>query len=158
LDGAGSPDLKTIGESAGIDLINQPAEARNWVMEVLRKNMKAGHSVTVGNYCYLDSDKHVKVSIAMDVISEAVATEYARALHPQPLPPSHNRFAGSRSAPPSPTFAPRRTPTSSAEKLTKPKRRTRPTLPGTALLLLLRCAVASCRFDETFVWAGTRSC
>jgi hypothetical protein len=138
LDGAGSHDLKTIGESAGIDLINQPAEARNWVMEVLRKNMKAGQSVTVGNYCYLDSDKHVKVSIAMDVISAAVATECARALHLRPRPLSHNHFAGSRSAPLSPTSAPPRTPTSSAEKLTKRKRRTRPTLPGAALPLPLR--------------------
>ncbi len=73
-----------MGASAGIDLINQPAEARNWVMDVLRKNMKPGQSVTVGNYCYLDGDKHVKVSIAMDVISAAVASEYPPFPIPQP--------------------------------------------------------------------------
>jgi hypothetical protein len=69
-------DLKSIGECAGIDLINQPAEARNWVMEVLKTHMKSDHTVTVGNYCYLDGEKHVKVSIAMDTISAAVAEEY----------------------------------------------------------------------------------
>jgi hypothetical protein len=53
-------------------------------MEVLKTHMKKGQSVTVGNYCYLDGDKHVKVSIAMDVISEAVASEYV----PQ-QPPVH---------------------------------------------------------------------
>jgi hypothetical protein len=68
-----SSDLQSVGESAGIDLITQPAEARNWVMEVLEKNMKPDDRVTVGNYCYLDGEKHVKVSIAMDVISAAVA-------------------------------------------------------------------------------------
>jgi hypothetical protein len=69
-------DLQTLGGMAGIDLINQPAEARNWVMDVLSKNMKAGQSVTVGNYCYLDGDKHVKLSVAMDVISETVSRVY----------------------------------------------------------------------------------
>jgi hypothetical protein len=39
--------------------------------------MKKGDSVAVGNYCYLDGDKHVKVSIAMDIISEAVSRECA---------------------------------------------------------------------------------
>ena len=65
--------LKSIGESAGIDIITQPAEARNWVMEVLEQHMAADHRVTVGNYCYLDGEKHVKLSIAMDVISAAVS-------------------------------------------------------------------------------------
>ena len=78
---ASGDNLQSIGECAGIDLINQPAEARNWVMEVLKTHMKKDQSVTVGNYCYLDGDKHVKVSIAMDVISAAVASEYV----PQPL-------------------------------------------------------------------------
>ena len=44
-------------------------------MEVLEKNMKPKDKVTVGNYCYLDGEKHVKVSIAMDVISAAVASK-----------------------------------------------------------------------------------
>ncbi len=39
----------------------------------MEKNMKPDDRVTVGNYCYLDGEKHVKVSIAMDVISAAVA-------------------------------------------------------------------------------------
>jgi hypothetical protein len=69
-------ELKSVAQCAGIDLINQPAEARNWVMEVLKTHMKPGHTVTVGNYCYLDGEKHVKVSIAMDAISAAVAEEY----------------------------------------------------------------------------------
>ena len=69
----------SIGEAAGINLIGQPAEARNWVLRVLAEHMKKDDSVTVGNYCYLDGEQHVKVSIAMDVISEAVASKYKRA-------------------------------------------------------------------------------
>jgi len=69
-------ELQSIGEAAGINLIGQPAEARNWVMSVLKAHMKQGDTVTVGNYCYLDGEQHVKVSIAMDVISEAVASQY----------------------------------------------------------------------------------
>jgi len=84
---ASGDNLQSIGECAGIDLINQPAEARNWVMEVLKTHMKKDQSVTVGNYCYLDGDKHVKVSIAMDVISAAVASEYV----PQPAAPASLR-------------------------------------------------------------------
>jgi hypothetical protein len=83
-DSSAGDNLQSIGECAGIDLINQPAEARNWVMEVLKAHMKKDQSVTVGNYCYLDGDKHVKVSIAMDVISAAVASEYV----PQPATPA----------------------------------------------------------------------
>ena len=77
IDGANSEKsfLQSVGESAGVDLITQPAESRNWVMEVLEKNMKPNDKVTVGNYCYLDGEKHVKVSIAMDVISAAVASK-----------------------------------------------------------------------------------
>ena len=158
-DSSAGDNLQSIGECAGIDLINQPAEARNWVMEVLKTHMKKDQSVTVGNYCYLDGDKHVKVSIAMDVISAAVASEYV----PQPAPriastQELTSFEGTRAAPLSPTSAPLPMPTSSAKKRRKHRRKTPPTRPGAQhCALLSRCCTASHLFSKA-IFAGIKSC
>ena len=165
-DSSAGDNLQSIGECAGIDLINQPAEARNWVMEVLKTHMKKDQSVTVGNYCYLDGDKHVKVSIAMDVISAAVASEYV----PQPAPriastQELTSFEGTRAAPLSPTSAPLPMPTSSAKKRRKHRRRTPPTRPGAQHCALLSLAplhrllrqFVSHLFSKA-IFAGIKSC
>lgn len=47
----------------GCDLISQPAEILNWLSTIA-----PGKPLTVGNYTYLDSDLHVKLSLAADAV------------------------------------------------------------------------------------------
>ncbi|KAJ3129763.1 Very-long-chain (3R)-3-hydroxyacyl-CoA dehydratase PASTICCINO 2 [Nowakowskiella sp. JEL0407] len=50
-------------ENAGANLFTQTPEIRNWLLDVL-----PGKELVVGSYAYLDGERHVKVSLAMDAI------------------------------------------------------------------------------------------
>lgn len=50
--------------SAGVDLLTEVPEVRNWLLSVLPQ----GADVTVGMYIYLDSDAHVRASVAADAL------------------------------------------------------------------------------------------
>merc|ERR1719456_535153 len=63
-EGEGSPE-----DRAGCDLMVEAPEIRNWLLSVL----PAGAPVTVGCYTYLDSDAHVRVSLACDAIMAELA-------------------------------------------------------------------------------------
>jgi hypothetical protein len=66
---AGSPEyLATI---AGADVINQPAEIARWLVE-WQKGVPKDHTVVIGNYTYLDGDRHVKLALACDAIISAL--------------------------------------------------------------------------------------
>jgi hypothetical protein len=49
----------------GCNLTEQPAEIANWLLSIC-----PGKTLTVGNYTYLDSDLHVKLSLAADSIMQ----------------------------------------------------------------------------------------
>lgn len=51
-------------ERAGCDVLTEAPEIRNWLLNVLPE----GADVTVGLYIYLDSDAHVRASVACDAI------------------------------------------------------------------------------------------
>jgi len=50
-------------KSSGCNLTEQPAKILAWL-----KGLKEGKSLTIGNYTYLDSDLHVKLSLAADAV------------------------------------------------------------------------------------------
>jgi len=62
-------------ESAGADLMKQPAECKNWLLEVA-KGLPKGAKICIGNYTYLDGALHVKLALAADVIIEALRKEF----------------------------------------------------------------------------------
>lgn len=70
-EGGGAP-----AEKAGCDLLTQTPEIRNWLLSVL----PMGAKVTVGCYTYLDSDAHVRVSLACDAIMVELAEKRKAAL------------------------------------------------------------------------------
>lgn len=53
--------------AVGCNLTEEPAAICNWILSLC-----PGKRLTVGNYTYLDSDLHVKLSIAADAIMDAV--------------------------------------------------------------------------------------
>lgn len=59
-----STDEELIGV-VGCNLTEQPAQICNWLLEIC-----PGKRLTVGNYTYLDSDLHVKLSLAADAIMQ----------------------------------------------------------------------------------------
>ena len=61
-----------LGASAGADLIEDAPEIGAWLKEVLAKLDAAP---TVGMYTYLDSDAHVRVSLACDAIMRHVVDD-----------------------------------------------------------------------------------
>jgi len=50
---------------AGADLMAEPARIRNWLVE-WQKTLPAGAKVIIGNYTYLDGERHVKLAICAD--------------------------------------------------------------------------------------------
>ena len=67
----GSPEyLATV---AGADVINQPAEIARWLVE-WQKSVPKDDTVVIGNYTYLDGDRHVKLALACDAIILALRT------------------------------------------------------------------------------------
>lgn len=70
-EGDGAPE-----ERAGCDLMLEAPEIRNWLLSVIPE----GSPVTVGCYTYLDSDEHVRVSLACDAIMAELAQARKAAL------------------------------------------------------------------------------
>mmetsp|Transcript_12998 Transcript_12998/g.29496 ORF Transcript_12998/g.29496 Transcript_12998/m.29496 type:complete len:495 (-) Transcript_12998:54-1538(-) len=58
-------------ERAGCDLLTEAPEIRTWLLSVLPRDAE----VVVGCYTYLDSDAHVRVSMACDAIMEELVRE-----------------------------------------------------------------------------------
>ena len=56
---------------AGCSVIEQPAEISRWLIE-WQATLPKGDRVVIGNYTYLDGDKHVKLSLASDAIIAAL--------------------------------------------------------------------------------------
>lgn len=54
----------------GCNLTEQPAEICNWLLDIC-----PGKRLTVGNYTYLDSDLHVKLSLAADSIMKILGEQ-----------------------------------------------------------------------------------
>ena len=52
-------------ESSGCDLMKQPGEIANWLVE-WQKTLPASAKVMIGNYTYLDGDLHVKLALCAD--------------------------------------------------------------------------------------------
>ena len=52
-------------ESSGCDLMKQPGEIANWLVE-WQKTLPKSAKVVIGNYTYLDGDLHVKLALCAD--------------------------------------------------------------------------------------------
>ena len=52
-------------ESSGCDLMKQPGEIANWLVE-WQKTIPSSAKVVIGNYTYLDGDLHVKLALCAD--------------------------------------------------------------------------------------------
>eukprot|EP00303_Exanthemachrysis_gayraliae_P003631 CAMPEP_0206016888 /NCGR_PEP_ID=MMETSP1464-20131121/23809_1 /ASSEMBLY_ACC=CAM_ASM_001124 /TAXON_ID=119497 /ORGANISM="Exanthemachrysis gayraliae, Strain RCC1523" /LENGTH=787 /DNA_ID=CAMNT_0053390719 /DNA_START=11 /DNA_END=2374 /DNA_ORIENTATION=+ len=52
-------------EASGCDLMNQPGEIANWLVD-WQKTLPSGAQVVIGNYTYLDGDLHVKLALCAD--------------------------------------------------------------------------------------------
>jgi hypothetical protein len=52
-------------EASGCDLMGQPAEIANWLVE-WQATLPADAKVVIGNYTYLDGDLHVKLALCAD--------------------------------------------------------------------------------------------
>jgi hypothetical protein len=52
-------------ESAGCDLMKQPGEIANWLVE-WQKKLPSSAKVMIGNYTYLDGELHVKLALCAD--------------------------------------------------------------------------------------------
>lgn len=77
------PDSETPQhERAGCDLLTEAPEIRNWLLEVVPQ----GADVTVGLYIYMDSDAHVRASVACDVIMNELRQKRGAALAYLPTP------------------------------------------------------------------------
>jgi hypothetical protein len=62
-----APCTSDAKEDVGADLLAQPGEIRDWLLDVVSK-LPAQDKVIIGNYTYLDSDLHVKITLAADVL------------------------------------------------------------------------------------------
>jgi len=60
---ANDKDIAEISKQAGCNLMTQTPQIANWLCDLLPDN-----DFIVGNYTYLDADRHVKLSIASDAI------------------------------------------------------------------------------------------
>jgi len=58
-------------ESSGCDLMKQPGEIANWLVE-WQATLPASAKVMIGNYTYLDGDLHVKLALCADYIIECL--------------------------------------------------------------------------------------
>ncbi|CAD7933855.1 unnamed protein product [Amoebophrya sp. A120] len=59
--------------ASGADILAEPLEIRNWILEILTENSVS--EVTIGMYTYLDAEAHVRVTLGCDLIMEGVQTE-----------------------------------------------------------------------------------
>lgn len=60
-----STDPSALFEAAGCNLIEQPAEVANWLVE-WQATLPATAKVCIGNYTYLDGENHVKLALCAD--------------------------------------------------------------------------------------------
>eukprot|EP00466_Bigelowiella_natans_P011784 jgi/Bigna1/141375/aug1.62_g16083 len=60
-----------IVKAAGANLMTQPADLKNWLLNLPEIKNKKNH-VVIGNYTYLDGALHVKLSVCADAIMKAV--------------------------------------------------------------------------------------
>ena len=68
---AAAKDVKALAALAGCNVIEQPAEIGKWLVD-WAAGLPAGDRVVIGNYTYLDGDRHVKLSLACDAIISAL--------------------------------------------------------------------------------------
>ena len=54
-------------ESSGCDLMKQPGEIANWLVE-WQKTIPKDAKVMIGNYTYLDGELHVKLALCADYV------------------------------------------------------------------------------------------
>ena len=64
-----------LAESAGCNLLEQPAEITKWLVEAAEEHAK-GKRVTVGMYGYLDAALHVKLALGADIVMEGMSKRY----------------------------------------------------------------------------------
>jgi len=74
---AESEGIQDLCEACGANLMEQPAEITNWLLEVIG-GLPKGSKVVIGNYTYLDGELHVKLALAADAVISGV-----RAVHPE---------------------------------------------------------------------------
>lgn len=60
-----SADPLALYEAAGCNLMEQPAEVANWLVE-WQATLPASAKVCIGNYTYLDGENHVKLALCAD--------------------------------------------------------------------------------------------
>jgi len=60
-----SSDPLALYEAAGSNLMEQPAEVANWLLE-WQATLPASAKVCIGNYTYLDGENHVKLALCAD--------------------------------------------------------------------------------------------
>jgi len=71
-EGQSGDDLYNI---AGSNLMTETPQICNWLTEVVPKICN-GKKVTIGNYTYLDGDKHVRVTLACDAAFKTLIQSY----------------------------------------------------------------------------------
>lgn len=82
-------------ERAGCDLLKEAPEIRNWLLSVVPE----GANVTVGLYVYMDSDAHVRASLACDAIMAELTQKRNASLAYVPSPSVGNMLPeGARAA------------------------------------------------------------
>ena len=64
-------NIEALVRLAGCSVIDQPAEIARWLID-WQATLPKDDRVVIGNYTYLDGDKHVKLSIASDAIISAL--------------------------------------------------------------------------------------
>eukprot|EP00927_Polykrikos_kofoidii_P021311 TRINITY_DN20201_c0_g1_i1.p1 TRINITY_DN20201_c0_g1~~TRINITY_DN20201_c0_g1_i1.p1 ORF type:complete len:771 (+),score=136.15 TRINITY_DN20201_c0_g1_i1:83-2395(+) len=58
-------------KAAGADILSELEKVREWLVRVVA-GLPAGDRVVIGNFTYLDGDKHVKLAVAADALITAV--------------------------------------------------------------------------------------
>jgi len=64
-------DEQAMYEASGCDLMKQPGEIANWLVE-WQKTLPPSAKVMIGNYTYLDGDLHVKLALCADYVIQAL--------------------------------------------------------------------------------------
>jgi len=64
-------DAAALAKIAGCSVIEQPAEIGKWLVD-WAATLPAGDRVCIGNYTYLDGDRHVKLALGCDAVMAAL--------------------------------------------------------------------------------------
>merc|ERR1711965_567355 len=79
-------------ESSGCDLMKQPGEIANWLVE-WQKTLPKSAKVVIGNYTYLDGDLHVKLALCADYVIQRLRKAHPTSPHISPHLPTSPRIS-----------------------------------------------------------------